>query len=250
MHDLPLVDKIPKTLRSIYLQGEPEVIIPQREFLLKNAYKYHSIVTFDDQVLRRCPNAHKYVFGGCWIHPDDREKVDISTKTFSVSMLVGTKNMGEGHLYRSVIYTRQKEIDSIPYTFYRSIRTGKIPEITNNPLFIWDSKYELFRTYQFSIVIENSKQMNYFTEKIIDCFITKTVPIYWGCPNIGEYFITEGMIILDVPTFEEFVSKISTLTPDTYLKMLPMIEQNYQRALQYTHVETNINRALKNIPDY
>ncbi|MCH9028858.1 MAG: hypothetical protein IH819_04430, partial [Bacteroidetes bacterium] len=29
---------------------------------------------------------------------------------------------------------------------------------------------------------------NYFTEKIVDCFLTWTKPIYFGCPNIKEYF--------------------------------------------------------------
>jgi hypothetical protein len=28
---------------------------------------------------------------------------------------------------------------------------------------------------------------NWVTEKIVDCVITGTVPIYWGAPNIGEY---------------------------------------------------------------
>lgn len=250
VHDVPLAERIPSETRAMYLQGEPEIIIPQRAFLLNNAQKFHSILTFDDEVLRRCPNARKYIFGGCWVHPEDRAKVDPSTKTFSVSMLVGTKNWGQGHRYRSAIYQRQTDIKTVPYTFYRSIKTGSIPEITTNPLFVWDSKYELFRSYQFSVAIENSKQMNYFTEKVIDCFLTKTVPIYWGCPNIGEYFFTEGMIILQTATVEEFLEKVSALTPETYAEMMPMIEQNYQRALQYVRVEDNINRALQSIPDY
>ena len=40
----------------------------------------------------------------------------------------------------------------------------------------------------FSIAIENSRNGCYFTEKILDCFTTRTVPIYWGCPDIGDYF--------------------------------------------------------------
>jgi hypothetical protein len=59
------------------------------------------------------------------------------------------------------------------------------------------SKIEIFETYMFSIVIENSRQIHYFTEKIIDCLLTKTIPIYYGCPNISDYFDTSGWIILE-----------------------------------------------------
>ena len=42
---------------------------------------------------------------------------------------------------------------------------------------------------------DNQKTDNWFTEKVIDCFQTKTIPIYIGCPNIDKYFDTRGMII-------------------------------------------------------
>lgn len=236
--------------RLIYLQTEPEAIVACREFLLKNATLFHAIVTFDSVVLRHCPNAIGYSVGGCWIRHDEYGKANPIEKQFAISTLVGTKVWTEGHRFRGLLYTRQREITSIPYTFYRSTKIGEIPEITNNPLFIWDSKYELFRTYQYSIAIENSRQDNYFTEKLIDCFVTKTIPIYWGCPNIGHFFRTDGMIVLETATFEEFKAKIDTLTPDTYAAKRDAIEENYRRALHYVSVPANIHRAVKRIPEY
>ena len=56
------------------------------------------------------------------------------------------------------------------------------------------SKNFLFENAKFSITLENEKLENWITEKIIDCFASKTIPIYWGCPNIGEYFNTDGII--------------------------------------------------------
>jgi len=251
IHDLPKEDVLRGgSRRLVYLQTEPEAIIQNREFLLNHFRRFSSILTFDAEVLRKCPNAVRYLFGGCWVHPDDRSKVNPDEKQFAVSTLVGTKNWGEGHMFRGLLYTRQQEIDSIPYTFYRSSRTGAIPEITTNPLFTWDSKYELFRTYQYSIAIENSKQENYFTEKLIDCFVTKTIPIYWGCPNIAEFFRTDGMILLETATFEEFKAKIDALTPETYASKTDAIEENYRRALAYTSVPENINRAINRIHNY
>jgi len=236
--------------RLIYLQSEPEAIVRSREFLLKNFKRFYRILTYDAEVLRSCPNAVHYAVGGCWVHPEDREKMNTEEKQFAMSTLVGTKMWSEGHMFRGQLYNRQEEIESIPYTFYRSGRTGAIPERTHNPVFVWDSKFELFRTYQYSIAIENSRQENYFTEKLIDCFVTKTIPIYWGCPNIGMFFRTDGMILLETSTFEEFKAKVDQLTPDTYAAKKEAIEENYHRALHYVSVFENINRALKSIHDY
>lgn len=42
--------------------------------------------------------------------------------------------------------------------------------------------------YEYSIVLENSQQTNYFTEKLADALLSWTVPLYWGCPNIIDLF--------------------------------------------------------------
>ena len=51
--------------------------------------------------------------------------------------------------------------------------------------------------YRFSIVIENCKRDYWFTEKLIDCLRTGTIPIYWGCPSIGDFFDIRGFILFD-----------------------------------------------------
>ena len=48
----------------------------------------------------------------------------------------------------------------------------------------WDGLID----YEYSIVLENRSQYNSITEKIQDPFLTYTFPIYWGAPNIGDYF--------------------------------------------------------------
>lgn len=37
----------------------------------------------------------------------------------------------------------------------------------------------------------------YFTEKILDCFTTGTIPIYQGAPDIGDYCNAEGIVVID-----------------------------------------------------
>ena len=53
------------------------------------------------------------------------------------------------------------------------------------------------KPYTYSIALENSVQECYFSEKLIDCYLTWAFPIYYGCPNLSEYFPKESYIYLD-----------------------------------------------------
>lgn len=59
-----------------------------------------------------------------------------------------------------------------------------------------DDKYDALYPYKYSIIIENYITENYWTEKISDAFLSWTMPIYIGPPNIFDYFPRESMIYL------------------------------------------------------
>lgn len=52
--------------------------------------------------------------------------------------------------------------------------------------------------YKYSIALENSQQKNYFTEKFADAILSWTVPVYWGCPNISDYFPEGSYQVIDI----------------------------------------------------
>jgi hypothetical protein len=237
------VTDLPTEQRSIYLQVEPEAILGLRRHLLLNGHRYNHIITFDHVILRMFPHAKKYIFGGCWIRPEEYLSVDPAQKQFQISSIVGSKQMTEGHRFRTKLYTQQQHLPSV--TFYRSSREGTpIPEIQRNPILAGDSKFELFKTYQFSLVIENSRQENYFTEKLIDCLITKTIPIYWGCPNIDDYFDTTGWIVLETTNVFELAELIKQIDTGWYERHSAVIEDNYQRSLAYKDTDASIARVF------
>jgi hypothetical protein len=57
-----------------------------------------------------------------------------------------------------------------------------------------DDKYKTLSKYKFAICYENSAYPGWVTEKIFDCFLVGTVPIYLGAPDIGEYVPKECFI--------------------------------------------------------
>ena len=98
------------------------------------------------------------------------------------------------------------------------------------------NKNRLFN-YSHHITIENSRERGYFTEKIIDPMLTKTVPIYWGDPNIKDYFNEDGIIIIDSDSPEDFEKTILSLgdLKSDYNNRRDAIEDNYKKAVYYAN---------------
>ena len=152
--------------------------------------------------------------------------------------------MSIGHSLRKLLWMEQLKI-KIPKKFMISSRCpGDIPNIDNRFLDN-KSKLELFNDSMFHICIENSKQKYYFSEKIIDCFLTKRLPIYWGCLNIGDYFNLNGIVLLnDCKSIKCIIKKINKLTKDDYNNCLNAIQENYLLALKYKDPCPNVNNIL------
>jgi hypothetical protein len=91
------------------------------------------------------------------------------------------------------------------------------------------SKIDALREYMFSVAIENvSCDDNYFSEKIIDCFLTGTVPIYHGCIHIGEFFDIRGILYFE--NQKQLDDIINNLSEQKYYEMLPYIKDNFERS--------------------
>jgi hypothetical protein len=249
-HTTLLIDapeRFPSNTRRIFVMVEPEAIHKLRQYAILFASQYDYILTFDEEVLQACPNARKYVYGTTWIFPAEWQSIDVQAKQFAVSGVAGSKASTDGHLFRRALYMNQHRFP-LPTTLFIG-QGAALPNIQNNQA-LGPKKLKLFSTFQFSLVIENSRQANYFTEKLCDCLITKTIPIYYGCPNIGDYFDTSGWIILDRPNVEIALQRMSMLNPGHYEAYWNTVLHNFEAVKQYIDLDENINRVLRDIPDY
>jgi hypothetical protein len=94
------------------------------------------------------------------------------------------------------------------------------------------SKLDALKDYMFSIAIENiSCDDNYFSEKIIECFLTGTIPIYHGCINIGEFFDKRGILYFN--TQDELNNIIDNLSEEKYYSMLEYANKNYEACYKW-----------------
>lgn len=82
------------------------------------------------------------------------------------------------------------------------------------------NKEEGLCDYMFSVVIENGVYESYYTEKILDCFATGTIPVYLGSPDIAEHFNKDGIIELS----DEF-----EVSEEIYESKMDAIKDNLER---------------------
>ena len=74
------------------------------------------------------------------------------------------------------------------------------------------NKNEFLSSYKFSIAMENSEGDGYISEKIVDSFISGTIPIYYGDYMIDEYINPKSFILIkgekDILEKIEYIKKI------------------------------------------
>ena len=114
------------------------------------------------------------------------------------SIVASHKIRTKGHQMRHNIVTRCRDKMDVYGLKYNYIK----------------DKIDGLKDYRFSVAIENAREDAFFTEKLIDCFATGTIPIYWGCPCIDDFFNVDGMIICK--NENEMVEVVNNLTTDHY----------------------------------
>ena len=90
----------------------------------------------------------------------------------------------------------------------------------------------------FSIVVENYQDELYFTEKILNCFATGTIPIYFGAKNIDNKFNGGG--ILTFKSIEELTEILKSLNQDFYKDKKTFIKDNFEKVQEYLSIEDYI----------
>ncbi|KKS75562.1 hypothetical protein A3J20_03575 [Candidatus Gottesmanbacteria bacterium RIFCSPLOWO2_02_FULL_42_29] len=83
-------------------------------------------------------------------------------------------------------------------TFLKRIRE-KIPfDLYGKGFLYLSDKWNGLAPYKYSLAIENYSGPYYWSEKLADCFLSFTMPIYYGCTNIFDYFPRESMVLIDI----------------------------------------------------
>ena len=185
-------------LESQYIT--PQIVDHVKMFPEKYLETFDTIFTHNQELLK-IDSKFKWVPAqGFWISDPK-----IYEKSKMISMIASNKKMCEGHRLRLEWVERLWGQVDLYGRGFNEIST----------------KEEGLCDYMFSVAIENGQYETYFTEKILDCFATGTIPVYLGAPDIGNIFNKEGIIDLT----EEFY-----ISDDLYYSKMDAIKENLEIA--------------------
>jgi hypothetical protein len=216
----------PKTSLRVLWVVEPDEVSTIKNIVIGRQEEFDLILAYDEDILKNCSNAKLYPHGMSWILDFDFAQ----EKQFAVTSLVGGKKLSPNHFLRQELPKVQNDIKSVEFHLFNSVNNPYQGDDISRTMKDGDRKNELFYS-QYHIAIENFSKKNYFSEKLIDCFQTKTIPIYVGCPNIGDFYDTRGMFIVN--SLEEIVEVCNSLTPETYQSMLEYVEKNFELSIPH-----------------
>jgi hypothetical protein len=240
------IDKYPRCIMPddvirIILFHEPYGVLQPvdslRSWALQYQERYTHLLTYETYLLTRIPKARFFIAMDTWIpYYIPREK------KFQVSTVVGGKvnEILEGYTVRRELWRRQDEI-KIPKDFYLSGRDNWTDDEGQR---LGERKEPLFDS-MFHIAIENTSMKNFFTEKIIDCFQAKTIPIYYGCTNIEDFFDIGG--IIQVSSVNELINVCNRLKFDDFFDRQRHAQENYTRSLKYLGYIRRIEDYVKSL---
>ncbi len=193
-------------------------------------WRFYKILTKSEILLKNIENGILFLSGSTFIK--DINSVNIE-KTNLLSLIASKKNKLEGHKLRHKIVNYLLSIDLDVDIMGRGYKS-------------FENKEDGLAPYHYSIVIENNQESNYFTEKLIDCFLCETIPIYWGSSNIGNYFDIRGMIICK--TAADIKLALKGISSEAYTSKLNWIKSNRKKAMGYIDFEkrvaTNVQKTL------
>ena len=116
------------------------------------------------------------------------------------------------------------------------------PHLKNTSCYHSTELLNLFQQYKFVFVSENSLSDGYITEKIFNCYFSRTIPIYYGSNKITDYFNRNSFINIKLDQLTE--AKKSILT--TMINEEKYNEYILQNIINPTYDDENYKEKLNN----
>lgn len=112
-----------------------------------------------------------------------------------------------------------------------------------------EDKWDGLAPYKYSLAMENSSSPDYWTEKIADCFLSWSVPIYYGCTNLEDYFPSGSFIRINIDSPGEAFESVKTIIKrDNWEKRLPALKEARDLVLHRYQLFPHLSRLIQAQP--
>lgn len=135
-------------------------------------------------------------------------------KTKLISVITSNKAFTKGHRERIMFVEKLKE------------HYGDQIDIFGRGFNDFNDKLDVLAPYKYHIAIENSSSLYYWTEKLSDCYLTGTYPIYYGCKNLDDYFSKDAFTAIDIKDAECAINIIDEIIKkDIYSQKIEALKE-------------------------
>lgn len=172
-----------------FLNQFAHIITVQRELKHKNIIFKH--------------NANPWFVGKNY---DELINLEVPTKNKLISVISSNKSFTKGHRKRLEFVAKLVDFfgDQID-VFGRGIND-------------FEDKWDVLADYKYSIAIENDNCEDWVTEKFFDCIYAFTYPIYYGCPNLENYFDNRCFSRIDIDNPTKSIEKIKQVIENKFFE--------------------------------
>lgn len=135
-------------------------------------------------------------------------------KTKLISVITSDKANTQGHIDRIRFVEKLKE------------HYGDKIDVFGRGIMSFDDKWDILAPYKYHIAIENSSTDYYWTEKLADCYLAETFPIYYGCKNVEDYFPNGSSEAIDIKDPEGAIKIIDRILEENlYEERLDLLKK-------------------------
>ncbi|MGM0518979.1 MAG: glycosyltransferase family 10 domain-containing protein [Campylobacterota bacterium] len=201
------------------------------------ANQFNFLITNQDEKYLSHNNAQRGQTGNIWFYGktlDEIQEVKEPNKTKKISTVCSNKQQGH------TIHKKRFE--------FTEVVQKRVPQLERfGKGYNWiDLKADAIDDYEFHIAIENHYAKDIWTEKLADTFLGYAVPIYYGCPNVYDYFPKDSIILIDIFDVEGSIKKIKQIieTPGEYERRLPAVKEARRRVIEEYNLLSMIDKIV------
>jgi len=143
-----------------------------------------------------------------------KSMINVESKDRLISVISSNKAFTEGHRKR------------MAFVEYLCQHFGSRLDMFGRGLGPIEDKWDAIVRYKYHIVLENGSFRDYWTEKVADAFLGLSYPLYYGCPNLTDYFPKEAFTAIDINDFGASIAAIEkAIDGDFYENSLESLRQ-------------------------
>ena len=183
----------------------------------------------------------------------DELTFDYNKRDKLLSAVVSNKNLGPSYELRRNFFIKLSTIYPDICDIYGAGWTNEIGSSYKGSLGHYHnkninntSKYDALKNYKYTICIESCVRKNYFSEKFTDAILSGCIPIYFGCPNISDYFPNDCYYVVDINDINCYEKIMDIINKPVSEENISALKKAHELILNKYNIWSTVQNKIQN----